>query len=348
MQILLLALFGFISLHLGVNTDDTIVVYSSSNNQQNLQQIINSISNNATILIKPGIYTESLIIENKIVNLIAAESNQVVEFQQLANDIILLYRNGGGGQVKGIAFTGINGTGISGSRNSQEGPPGKIDIFNCTFQDIGNGIINRFSLISIGNLIVNRAQWFSIDLQGLLGAPGTTVHDIFILDSGNGFIIRDINCAALIFWNIVCRNNEKCGLIIFDTLSGPLTIAESTFSVIVRDSLITDAQPTSGSKIYGDGFVAMKNKETIELRSSTVYNNFRSGASAWGSTLKLTNNQFRGNAFDLNYETMDGIAGSFQDSSRNICYDDFHGKNACHAVSSSVESPPALPPLGSP
>ncbi|CAF1457808.1 unnamed protein product [Rotaria sp. Silwood1] len=358
MQILLLLLFGFISIHLYVTADDTVIVYPSSNNQQSLQQIINSIFTNVTILIKSGVYTETAIIEKYIVNLITYDSTQVVEFRQLTNNTILSYRNGGGGQVQGILFTGKNGTGISGSRNSQEGLPGKMSIINCVFQDIGNGIINQFSRMSLVNVTVNRAQWLSIDLQGRMNDPGTTIQDIVVLDSGNGFTIHDVNCANTILWNIVCRNNKNGGLIIYNTLDGPLTIAESTFvnngianvfisnsySVIVRDSLITNAQPKSGTNDYGDGFVAMKNKEPIELRTSTVFNNYRSGASVWGGILTLTNNQFRGNAFDLNYETVDGIPGSFDGSSGNICYDDPHGTNECHSLSSSPEPPPPLHP----
>ncbi|CAF5072976.1 unnamed protein product, partial [Rotaria sp. Silwood1] len=102
-------------------SDDTIIVYPSSDNQLKLQQIINSAVNPTTILTKSGVYTESLVIENKFVSIIAQNLDQIVEFQPLHNNIAILYRSGGGGgQVKGILFTGRNATGISGSRNDQE------------------------------------------------------------------------------------------------------------------------------------------------------------------------------------------------------------------------------------
>ncbi|CAF1306750.1 unnamed protein product [Rotaria sp. Silwood1] len=350
-----LFLFSFISLYLTTRCDDTTIVYPSSDNQLKLQQIINAAVNPTTILLKPGIYTESLVIENKFVSIIAQKSDQVVEFKPFQNNIAILYRNGGGGQVQGILFTGNNATGISGSRNDKEEPPGKIGIFNCTFRDIGNGVINRFTHISIVGVAVNRAQWFSIDLRGLLEDSITTVQDIFILDSGNGLILRELS-GTFVFYNIVCRNNENGGLIIFDTLSGPLTIVESTFvnnrianvfisnsyAVIVRDSLIMNARPKSDDT-YGDGFVAMKNKEPIELRTSRVYDNYRAGVSIWGGTLILINDYLHGHKFDLNYETFDGISGNFEGSTGNVC-SDYPPRYICAAVSSRLEPPEPISP----
>ncbi|CAF0882182.1 unnamed protein product [Rotaria sordida] len=354
MQILLY-LFGLISFYTIVSSDDTIIVYPTSDNQLKLQQIINFAVDHTIILIKPGIYTESLIIEEKFISIIAQNSYQVVKFQPLPNNIAILYRNNGGGQVKGIVFTGKNATGISGSRNDQEKPPGKIEIFNCTFIDIGNGMINEFTHISIVGVAVYRAQWFSIDLRGLIEDSTTTVQDIFILDSGNGLILREI-CGAFVFWNIICRNNENGGLIIFDTLNGPLTIVESTFdnnrianvfisnssAVIVRDSLIKNARPKPDDT-YGDGFVAMKNKEPIELRTSRVYDNYRAGVSVWGGRLRLINSHLRGHKFDLNIETFDGIPGDFDGSSGNVC-SDYPPSNICTALSSRLEPPSPISP----
>ncbi|CAF4556592.1 unnamed protein product, partial [Rotaria sp. Silwood2] len=164
-----------------------------------------------------------------------------------------------------------------------------IENSNCTFTDIGDGVINRFIHISIVGVAVSQAQWLFIELRDLVQDLATTVQDIFILNSGNGLIICETD-GAFTFWNIVCRNNKNGGLIIYDMLSGPLTITESTFdnnrianvfisnsyAVIVRDSLIINARPKSDDS-YGDGFVAMKNKEPIELRTSAVYDNYRSG-----------------------------------------------------------------------
>ncbi|CAF2929240.1 unnamed protein product [Rotaria sp. Silwood2] len=350
-----LFLFGFISLYSTASSDDTVIIYPSSDNQQTLQQIINYVANHTTILIKPGIYTESIVIEKKSVSIIAQNSDQVVKFQPSLNNIAVLYRNGGGGQVKGILFTGKNTTGISGSRNDQEKPPGMIEISNCTFTDIGNGVINRFTQISIVGVVVSRAQWLSIELRGLIKDPLTTVHDIFILDSGNGLILRETH-GVFIFWNILCRNNENGGLIIYDTLSGPLAIVESTFdnnrianvfisnsyAVTVLDSVIKNARSKSDDT-YGDGFVAMKNKETIELRTSAVYDNYRAGVSVWGGRLIVVNSHLRGHKFDLNYETIDGIPGDFDGSTGNVC-SDYPPRDICAAVSSALEPPRPISP----
>ncbi|CAF2400060.1 unnamed protein product [Rotaria sp. Silwood2] len=294
-------------------------------------------------------------IEYKFVSIIAQNSGQLVKFQPLLNNIAILYRNGGGDQVKGILFTGKNATGISGSRNDQEKPPGMIENSNCTFTDIGDGVINRFIHISIVGVAVSQAQWLFIELRDLVQDLATTVQDIFILNSGNGLIICETD-GAFTFWNIVCRNNKNGGLIIYDMLSGPLTITESTFdnnrianvfisnsyAVIVRDSLIINARPKSDDS-YGDGFVAMKNKEPIELRTSAVYDNYRSGVSVWGGRLIVINNHLHDHKFDLNYETFDGIPGDFEGSAGNICSDS-SPDYICSALSSVLEPPRPISP----
>ncbi|CAF3298752.1 unnamed protein product [Rotaria sp. Silwood2] len=291
-----------------VCSDDAVIIYPSTYNKQKVQQTINSVTDHTTILIKPGIYTESLVIEYKFVSIIAQNLDQVVEFQPLLNNIAILHRNGGGGgQVKGIVFTGKTATGISGSRNDQEKPSGMIEISNCTFIDIGNGVINRFTHISIVRVSVSRAQWFSIELRSLVKDLITTVHDTFLLDSGNELILHETD-------DIFISN---------------------LFVVIVRDSLIRNARPKSDGT-YSDGFVAMKNKEPIELRTSAVYNNYRAGISVWGGRLIVINNCLRGHKFDLNYETFDDISGNLEGSTGNVCFD-YPPRYICAAVSSVLE-----------
>ncbi|CAF1190318.1 unnamed protein product [Rotaria sp. Silwood1] len=285
---------------------------------------------------------------------IASSSDTIIVFPSSDNQLKLQQKWWWWSSQRHI-FTGTNTTGISGSRNDKENPPGKVEILNCTFEKIGNGVINRFTKLSIVGVIVIQAQWFSIELLGLIADQGITVHDIFILDSGNGLIIHEI-VGPFIFWNIFCHDNENGGLIIFDTLSGPLVITESTFdnnrianvfisnsySVVVLNSWIRNARPKSDDT-YGDGFVAMKNKEPIELHTSNVYDNYRAGVSVWGGRLILIDDRLHGHKFDLNYETYDGIPGDFDGSTGNVC-SDYPPGNICAALSSRLAPPSPISP----
>ncbi|CAF3375261.1 unnamed protein product [Rotaria sp. Silwood2] len=106
--------------------------------------------------------------------------------------------------------------------------------------------------------------------------------------------------------------------------------------------MIKNARPKLDDT-YGDGFVAMKNKEPIELRTSAVYDNYRAGVSVWGGRLILVDNHLRGHKFDLNYETIDGIRGDFDGSTGNVC-SDYPPRYICAAVSSVLEPPEPIDP----
>lgn len=132
------------------------------------------------------------------------------------------------------------------------------------------------------------------------------------------------------------------GSLVRDNLDIGLLVANSTASVVDTGIYATTSRIVDGT--FGDGISVVTTDPTLpgvaELTRVTVRDNARAGVGVFGATASLSDSAVGCNGFDLNAETLAGVAPVVTDLGGNLC--GCEGDEACKVLSSSLAPPDTL------
>jgi hypothetical protein len=174
------------------------------------------------------------------------------------------------------------------------------------------------------------AKFEAVVVRDTLPQASDQQHGRGISIQGNpetGFRSSAVLRAALI------EHNHEFGLAILDS------------DATVESTLVRDTLPRQSDGLFGDGVVvaSVVSSASAHVSNCRVQGSARAGLAAWGSPITLGQSIFECNHIDLNGETYEGTASSFEDLGGNAC--GCMGETFTCAVQSAGLEPPEFEPF---
>ncbi|RLB49518.1 MAG: hypothetical protein DRI90_24460, partial [Deltaproteobacteria bacterium] len=163
----------------------------------------------------------------------------------------------------------------------------------------------------------------------------TTLPRVSDQTAGQGIAIQDhpqtAERASVTLRASLVEHNHELGIY----LLGSDAIIEGT---VVRTTL---AQ--ASNDLFGDGIVIVvpANPASALISSCLVESSARAGLAVFGATARLAATALECNVIDLDAESLNGVAGTFEDLGYNRCGCGSESA-VCHAVSTGLEPPPPV------
>jgi hypothetical protein len=181
---------------------------------------------------------------------------------------------------------------------------------------------HEFGLFIAGSHATVDASVVRATLRNALELRGRGVH--VQPDAATGAL------ASLLLTSSIVEQSHEAGVVI---LGSEATIETS----VVRDTLADAA----GS--YGEGIVVLSppGKANATITGARIDKSARAAVAVWGGTVVLEGSALTCQAFDVNYETYQGIAAALDDRGGNACGCP-EATGECVAVTASLAPPPAV------
>lgn len=238
-------------------------------------------------------------------------------------------------------------------RDDAEGNSGSAMAWGLAISDTGRGILSLSSeSVAVVDCLITNCGWHGISVapQPSPGiSPGLVVVSTGISGLyGGGIYFK--NTWAIVLGATV-ENGLQGGIIGYNSLA---TISDSTIrNNFVAGIKLESSQATPliqrnlienswGVPNWGDGVILMLSDAT--LRSNEIRNCDRCGVSLFGGEATLQDNTIACTAFPLEYETYQGVQGTFNDTGGNSCGCP-NPNGVCVASTVGLEPPEPVAPI---
>jgi len=333
------------------STDRFLRVPSSA--YPTIQSAIDAAPNGMKIVVAPGTYSETLLVQGKIIHIRGSEDpSQTTIAGDRPRGIVpanaavglVNYKNGGGGTLYGFRLVGgdagITGRGLRGDRAAGREAL-RLDIRNVEISGSGRGILwDSPAAIVVSNSKISDTWGNGVSLlQGLLKSSYLT-----IVDAGQvGIYVANADAT---FDNVVSGFNASAGFYIYK--SHVFITDSSVFDNVVAGVWAVHSDLTAyGTSSYankandvhrfGDGWVILLSNANLDYCVGSA--NDRAGLSNFGGHVALSNSEFSSNAFDLEGEDVPANFFAFGDPASDTDFSFSNGgNNTCDGDECTVET----------
>ena len=346
-----------------------------------IQGGIDAVGDGGTVIIRAGVYEETLTLSGKRVKLVGngARGPERTEFVgPLPSEIVsaeqarglITYGPGAGGELSALALRGGDAGILGQARDGRF--PAALEVTDVLIQEGARGILGSFSDLTVRSTEVSSTSYNGISLveasgaveftdllvqwsaatgvlifnSGQAGAP-IKIQDSMFNDNPQGGIVIYGGAKAIEIRDCVLIGNSYAGI----RLKGASTALIEDASILHTHERLSDGK-------YGDG-VLLECCQDVVVRQSDgntlgwiagIYYSARVGLSSFGSHVSIQNLILECNTFDLAGEYMPaGECGSAEESfsildlGNNVCGCP-KGTEACQALSMNLQPPEAKDP----
>jgi hypothetical protein len=350
-------------------TFDRVVVPSSQ--FRTIQEGIDAVVDGGSVIIRPGIYSETLTISKRVVLLgNGATGDDRTELMGADPDRgTVNFANGGGGVIASMLIRG-GAYGIAAP--AEEGSASSLALRDLMIAETGRGIFGRFSDLRVSDVEIRGTSWNAVSLLAALGGL-TFVDDVFA-DSGHVgmYIINNVGeIAPILISNVQLFDNPGGGIVVYgdgrDVYIQESDLIGNNYAgirlmnvglAVITDTLMAFTDPRSDGG-FGDGLIAFCSGRvavvgsqaptfTENLESDRIIFNGRAGISAFGSDVTIKNTLMYGNPIDMDSESYpcgpgpDPIESTWSNEGGNLCFDQQGSQIYCQLKSSDLAPPSAL------
>jgi hypothetical protein len=322
-----------------------------------IQSALDLVASGTTIRIAAGTYRETLRITGKTVRLVGngITGAKATTLAGVGEEGIVTFANGGGGLVRGIAFTGgaFGIAGVAGNGDLGTAAPGAVRVSRVSIASTGRGIFGTFPDLTVSHTTIANTAWN--------GASVTTsklfATQLTITDSGGvGILVLnyDASGAQIVFDNVSANRNAHGGL---EVQGGavPVTVRSSSFvgnvhagisllgvGTATLDDVHADFSATDPGGADGAGILVDRSR-AVNVANSHITFNAGFGIVNLSSAVILQTTNLINNPINLDGETTSGPFTYDVTGGGVLCEDNFQVVH-CQVLSSQLAPPPPILP----
>jgi hypothetical protein len=226
-------------------------------------------------------------------------------------------------EIRDLAISGFDAGVVA--REDESGMSSRTRIKRVAISRTGRGVVSLSSgPLTVKDTHIEATSWHGVSISPPAAEPIVLIDATEIVTpfcAGIYFEQADVEIKNTIVGGAICggiagRNsfisihntvlldNRKYGIGILEVLGE------------ISDVLIKNTKTLA--QLWGDG-IAVVSSPNVEVNNADVQDSARSGLAAFGSHLSLKSSSFTCQAFDIDTETYQGVAGTVDDEGGNLC-----------------------------